>query len=101
MLSVSRCNVGVRGHPPAVRSPRQRPCGPAQVRGPARAALSRLLGAEPAPGTGSVPGPIDAASEPFLVAAVPMAVKLADRYRGRFAFGLVHAAVLAAPDDLR
>lgn len=58
----------------------------AQVRGPARAALARLLAGEP---------------ERFLASAVPMAVKLADRYRGRYALELVTAAVLAAPDDLR
>ncbi|MGW4940136.1 HEAT repeat domain-containing protein [Actinoplanes sp. NPDC004185] len=58
----------------------------AQVRNPARAALTRLLSDDPGR---------------FLPGAVPMAVKLADRYRGRFALSLVTAAVLAAPDDVR
>ena len=58
----------------------------AQVRGPARAALARQLAEEP---------------ERFLASAVPMAVKLAGRYRGRHVLELVTAAVLAAPDDVR
>jgi len=58
----------------------------AQVRKPARAALTRLLSEDPGR---------------FLPSAVPMAVKLADRHRGRFAWALVTDAVLAAPDDVR
>ncbi|WP_433720705.1 HEAT repeat domain-containing protein [Actinoplanes sp. CA-051413] len=57
-----------------------------QVRNPARAALTRLLSDDPGR---------------FLPGAVPMAVKLADRFRGHFARELVTAAVLAAPDDVR
>ncbi|GAA3915304.1 HEAT repeat domain-containing protein [Actinoplanes auranticolor] len=57
-----------------------------QVRNPARAALTRLLSDQPGR---------------YLAGAVPMAVKLTDRYRGRFAQVLVAAAVLAAPDDVR
>src|SRR5690349_8483407 len=57
-----------------------------QVRNPARAALARLLSDDPGR---------------FLPGAVPMAVKLADRFRGHFARELVTAAVLAAPDQVR
>jgi HEAT repeat protein len=56
------------------------------VRQLARETLARLL---------------DGDRGPILKAAVPTAVKIADRDRGRYAFELVHAAVLAAPDDLR
>ena len=56
----------------------------AQVRTPTRTALSHLL-----------------SSPSFLEAAVPMALKLADRDRGRYAFDLVNNGVRAAPEDLR